>query len=145
MQKKDKMPVLEETFQVAGEGIVLPEPFMQLSEEAIHCPVIVLRSDQLGQDSPELGKALLHELLQALLNHPEPPESILLYHKAVLLAVGESEFLPELKNLAGKGSEILSCRTSLEHLAASGPAVGYEVSLAGILERIRQARQVFWF
>lgn len=145
MQKKENMPVLKESYQPTEEGIVLPDPFLEMTEQAIHCPVIVLHSDQLGQGEADLGKALLHEFLEALLEHPEPPESLLLYHKAAALLIDESEFIGELEALAKKGTEIFCCRTSLEHLTEKEPTVGIKITFADLLERIRQAKQVLWF
>lgn len=127
-------------------SILLPDPLLEFGEESDAAPAVVLRSDKLGQDEPELGKALMSELLQALLDFPSPPQVIILYHRAILLAMPDSPAAATLGQLAKKGTEVLLCRTSCEHLAADQKEIaGRQAGFAELVDRIRRAEKVMWF
>lgn len=127
-------------------SLLLPDPLLEFSDATDAAPTVVLRSDKLGSGDEDLGRVLLGELFQSLDEYPEPPMAIVLYHRAILLAMPESPVSNQIKHLAQKGTEILLCRTSCDKLAAGATEIaGKQVMLKAIIERIRLAKKVMWF
>lgn len=75
--------------------------------------VVVLASDQMGSGDPELGRVLMKSFIYALSELEELPAKVLLYNSGVKLAVEGADTLGDLRKLAERGVEILSCGTCL--------------------------------
>lgn len=126
-------------------NVVLPESLLEFSPS--HGPrlVVVFRSEQTGAGNPVLGDQLTGEFLRALLTHPEAPAAILLYNSAVHLAQADSPVLTTLQTLAGRGCDILVCKTSLQILTPHDrPAVGRSADMVEMLDYLRQADKILW-
>jgi selenium metabolism protein YedF len=76
--------------------------------------VVALSSDTIGSDVA-LGRVLMHSLL-ATLDVIEPmPTHLVLYSRAVLLAMEDAPTLPALLSVARRGIAILLCGTCVDH------------------------------
>lgn len=126
-------------------GVILPETMLDFSRGSEQQPTIVLRSESLGEGNPELGRQLMAEFFRALLDHPEPPAALLLYHSAVRLVLDGSPVQDSVRQLAARGCEVLVCKTSLQALAAGQkPATGRSAALDELTDRMRQAGHLLW-
>lgn len=76
--------------------------------------VVVLSSDTIGSDAA-LGRVLMQGLLATLEAIEPPPTHLILYSRAVLLAVNGAATLPALQALAQRGIAILLCGTCVDH------------------------------
>ncbi len=125
--------------------VVLPEPLMAFSRNHEIRPTVVFRSETMGEGNPVLGDQLMTEFLQALLAHPEPPQTMLFYNSAIHLTLDDSLALDAIRSLNARGAEVMICRTSLQ-MQAPGcqPAVGRIASLAELTDRMRQAQLLLW-
>jgi len=126
-------------------GVLLPEPMLEITPGGRPDPTVILRSERLGEGDLELGSRLMKEFLQALLACPEPPQALLCYHSAVLLALEDSPVQDAMRQLEARGCEILVCASSLAALAGSRQlAAGRSATLAELVERMCKARQTLW-
>ena len=95
--------------------------------------VVVLASDQMGSGDPELGRVLMKSFIYALSELEELPAKVLLYNSGVKLAVEGADTLGDLRKLAERGVEILSCGTCLnffnltEQLGVGAVTYMYEI------------------
>ena len=69
--------------------------------------------DHMGEGAEELGKILMKSFLYALTQQDELPDTILFYNGGAKLTCEGSESLEDLKDLAARGVEILTCGTCL--------------------------------
>jgi intracellular sulfur oxidation DsrE/DsrF family protein len=126
-------------------NVILPDPLLAFTPGSDQRLTVVFRSERAGEDNPVLGDRLMIEFCQALLAHPDAPQALLFYNSGVHLVLDGSPVLDIIRQLAGRGSEVLACRTSLQLLAAeSQPAVGRAAALAELVERMRQASLLLW-
>lgn len=128
-------------------SMLLADPMVEFADDSESGITVVLKSDSLGSSGQaSLGSALVQELFQSLLDYPEPPEQLLLYHRAVNLAMTDSHVGNLLAALAKKGTEILLCRQSCESLAGNKRQVaGEQVPFQELVARMRQAEKILWF
>ena len=99
-----------------GAGSALPEE----NEETV-CAVpagkknvvVVVGANHMGEGEGELGKNLLKAFLYALSQQEELPETILFYNGGAALTCEGSLSLEDLKSMAERGVEILTCGTCL--------------------------------
>jgi selenium metabolism protein YedF len=75
---------------------------------------VLIPSDRLGRGDDELGALLMKGFVYALAEADIPPKRIIFMNAGVRLSVASSLSLPDLKRLADKGVEILSCGTCLD-------------------------------
>lgn len=94
--------------------------------------LIVLTSDRLGEGDETLGKRLVANFLNKLVESGPGDHLVLsLLNRGVFLASEGSEVVETLRALEGKGARIRSCITCLEHFGlAERLAVG-EVGTMG--------------
>ena len=76
----------------------------------------------MGSGNDELGGALMKAFVFALSQQETLPDTILCYNGGVKLTCEGSESLEDLKGMAARGVEILSCGTCLELLRPQGKA-----------------------
>ena len=132
-------------FSHATLGVLLPEPVLDFSAGGAGRLVVVFRSEYIGEGDPQLGGKLMQELLQALLDHPEPPRALLFYNSAVRLTQADSPVCGQLRQLSERGSALLICRSSLQALLPGHqPVVGRTAAFAELTDEMRQARQLLW-
>ncbi len=99
---------------IAVEGGAAPrEGEAQPQRPSAGPTVVVLGSDQMGTGDSELGRVLMKSFIYALTELEELPAKVLLYNSGVKLAVEGADTLGDLRKLAERGVEILSCGTCL--------------------------------
>jgi selenium metabolism protein YedF len=76
--------------------------------------VVFIDTDSLGRGSEELGRILMRSFLQTLEQSEVLPQKVILMNSGVKLSCEGSQVLEDLRELAGKGVEVLSCGTCLD-------------------------------
>lgn len=121
---------------IVGAGADLPA---ESEETACMVPagqkntVVVVAADHMGEGEGELGKNLLKAFLYALSQQESLPETILFYNGGASLTCQGSLSLEDLKSMAERGVEILTCGTCLnfygltEMLAVGGVTNMYDI------------------
>ncbi len=143
-QSTSDQTTLSRTTLTAGP-IKMPESLKLFSDNPADPVTIVFGSDRLGEGDPALGRDLLKSFLLTLDEMPKPPEALILYNAAVLLAFDESPVLAILKRLQLKRTEILVCQTSLKHYSAGRQtAVGEIRTMNLLVERMMHAHHILW-
>ena len=105
--------------------------------------VAVLSSDKMGSGSDELGGALMKAFVYALSQQETLPDTILCYNGGVKLTCEGSESLEDLKGMAERGVEILSCGTCLNFYDLKEKlAVGEVTNMYVIVEKMSGADRV---
>ena len=105
--------------------------------------LVVLSSDHMGEGAEELGKILMKSFLYALTQQDELPDTILCYNGGAKLTCEGSESLEDLKDLAARGVEILTCGTCLNFYGISEKLqVGSVTNMYDIVERMSSADRV---
>ena len=95
--------------------------------------VVVVGADHMGEGEGELGKNLLKAFLYALSQQETLPRTILFYNGGAFLTCQGSLSLEDLKSMAERGVEILTCGTCLnfysltEKLAVGGVTNMYDI------------------
>ena len=95
--------------------------------------VVVVGADHMGEGEGELGKNLLKTFLYALSQQETLPRTILFYNGGAFLTCQGSLSLEDLKSMAERGVEILTCGTCLnfygltEKLAVGGVTNMYDI------------------
>ena len=105
--------------------------------------VVAVDTDAMGRGSDELGGTLMKGFLFALGQLPQPPKTILFYNGGARLTCEGSAFLEDLRALAEKGAEILTCGTCLNYYGLTEKlAVGGVTNLYAIVETLANAGKV---
>jgi hypothetical protein len=73
----------------------------------------VVGSDRFGDGPEELGRLLMKNFINTLLELPSPPESIFFINSGILLTTEGLELLEPLQKLAGTGTDIFPCGVCL--------------------------------
>lgn len=76
--------------------------------------VMLVASDRLGDGPEELGRLLLKNFINTLVEVAEAPDRILFINTGVLMATEGSEVLEALETLGNRGIEIASCGVCLD-------------------------------
>ena len=104
---------------------------------------LVLSADHMGEGAEELGKILMKSFLYALTQQDELPDTILFYNGGAKLTCEGSESLEDLKDLAARGVEILTCGTCLNFYGITEKLqVGSVTNMYDIVERMSSADRV---
>ena len=105
--------------------------------------VVVVATDHMGEGEGELGKNLLKAFLYALSQQETLPDTILCYNGGVKLTCEGSESLEDLKGMAARGVEIMSCGTCLNFYDLKEKlAVGEVTNMYVIVEKMSGADRV---
>ena len=105
--------------------------------------VAAVDTDAMGRGSDELGKTLMKGFLFALGQLPQPPGTILFYNGGAHLTCEGSASLEDLRALAAKGTEILTCGTCLNYYGLTEKlAVGGVTNMYAIVEKLANAGKV---
>ena len=102
--------------------------------------VVVISSNQMGLGDEALGKLLMKGFVFALTQQDELPDTILCYNGGAKLTCEGSESLEDLKDLAARGVEILTCGTCLNFYGTTEKLqVGSVTNIYDIVERMSRA------
>ena len=116
------------------------------TEEKTVCLVPAAKKTKLvvlSADHMELGKILLKSFLYALTQQDELPDTILCYNGGAKLTCEGSESLEDLKDLAARGVEILTCGTCLNFYGITEKLqIGSVTNMYDIVERMSSADRV---
>lgn len=105
--------------------------------------VAVLSSDKMGGGSDELGGALMKAFVYALSQQETLPDTILCYNGGAKLSCEGSESLEDLKAMAARGVEVLTCGTCLNFYGIKEKlAVGEVTNMYVIVEKMSGADRV---
>ena len=103
----------------------------------------VLSSDKMGSGNDELGGALMKAFVFALSQQETLPDTILCYNGGGKLTCEGSESLEDLKGMAARGVEIMSCGTCLNFYDLKEKlAVGEVTNMYVIVEKMSGADRV---
>ena len=124
-----------------GEGAQVPEEVPVTCEiPARKRKVVVISADHMGEGDERLGKTLLKGFLFALGQLEELPAVILFYNGGARITCEGSDSLEDLKALAAKGVEILTCGTCLNFYGLTEKlAVGGVTNMYSIVETMAGA------
>ncbi len=126
---------------VQGEGAPVEsaeEPVISCapSQSVAGATVVFVPSDSLGRGPAELGERLMGAFFHTLLEIEPKPDTIIFMNSGVKLVVEGSRALDDLRELAGKGVDILACGACLsyfeltEKLAVGRVSNMYEIATA---------------
>ena len=105
--------------------------------------VVVPSADKTGSVNDELGGALMKAFVFALSQQEPLPDTILCYNGGVKLTCEGSESLDDLKVMAARGVEIMSCGTCLNFYDLKEKlAVGEVTNMYVIVEKMSGADRV---
>ncbi len=105
--------------------------------------VAVLSSDKMGGGSDELGGALMKAFVYALSQQEALPDTILCYNGGAKLSCEGSESLEDLKAMAARGVEVLTCGTCLNFYGIKEKlAVGEVTNMYVIVEKLSGADRI---
>ncbi len=76
--------------------------------------VMLIASDRLGDGPEELGRLLMKNFINTLVEVPESPDRMIFVNTGVLLATEGSDVLEALAKLGDRGVEISSCGICLD-------------------------------
>ena len=148
-QQKGLLPVVTEVeekhFVVRMEvgGAVMPEEPMITCQPMENPYVVAVDTDAMGRGAEELGRTLMKGFLFALSQLEQLPKTILFYNGGAKLTVEGSDSLEDLKNMADRGVEILTCGTCLNFYGLTEKlAVGSVTNMYAIVEKLAQAGKV---
>lgn len=80
-----------------------------------HATALMINSDGMGHGDADLRQRLLVNYLRTLVELETPPQAILLYAAGVRMVVNTSPCRAEITRLREAGSQIIACRTCLDH------------------------------
>ncbi|MBQ9527445.1 MAG: sulfurtransferase-like selenium metabolism protein YedF [Fretibacterium sp.] len=104
---------------------------------------VLIAGDALGRGEKELGEILMRSFLGSLAKTTPPPEAVGLLNDGVKLAVFDTSTCDHLKDLEARGSRVLVCGTSANHLGLNDSVgVGVLSNMPEIIEAIRTADSV---
>jgi selenium metabolism protein YedF len=115
-------------------GLPLPGEIPVLPCDAAPRKVVLITSDGLGKGDPDLSHLLMRGFLYTLAVSEVPPRCVILMNAGVKLAVEGSESLENLRKLADRNVEVVSCGTCLDfyqlndRLAVGGITNMYEIA-----------------
>lgn len=102
--------------------------------------VVVIRSSYMGEGNEELGGVLIKGFIYALSQQEQPPKTMLFYNGGAKLTCEGSQSLEDLKELEGRGVQILTCGTCLNfYELADKLAVGEVTNMYDIAEKMAKA------
>lgn len=105
--------------------------------------VVAVDTDVMGHGSEELGRVLMKSFLFALSQLEHLPKTILFYNGGAKLTTEGSDSLEDLRNMAEKGVEILTCGTCLNFYGLTEKlVVGGVTNMYTIVEKLAAAAKV---
>jgi selenium metabolism protein YedF len=105
--------------------------------------VVAVETATMGRGDDKLGAVLMKGFLYALVQLPTAPKTVLFYNGGAHLTTEGSESLEDLRALAARGTEILTCGTCLNFYGLQDKlAVGGVTNMYDIVERLDGAAKV---
>jgi selenium metabolism protein YedF len=105
--------------------------------------VVMFAKDRIGEGSEELGNVLVGGFLTTIKERDVLPEKIILMNSGINLVMKDSPAMPLLKELEGKGVDIVSCGTCLDYYEKMDElAVGRVSNMYEILESMLAVQKV---
>jgi len=102
--------------------------------------VMLIASDRLGDGPEELGRLLMKNFINTLVEVAEAPDRILFANTGVLMATEGSEVLEALETLGNRGVEIASCGVCLDFFNCKDKLrAGTVTNMFTIIESMLQA------
>ena len=100
--------------------------------------IVAISDDRMGNGDEEFSKSLLEGFIYALTEQDVLPEKVIFYNRGVFLTSENEKTIEDLKNLAEKGVEILSCGLCLGNYKLKEKlAVGEITNMYKIVEILR--------
>ena len=142
------------TFTVTEAGekhyvVQMPVTGETVSETPVVCQpmggdyIVAVDADMMGRGNEDLGHTLMKGFLFALSQLENLPKTILFYNGGAKLTVEGSDSLEDLRNMAERGVEILTCGTCLNFYGLTEKlAVGGVTNMYTIAEKLTAANQV---
>ena len=107
--------------------------------------VVCLKSEQMGEGDPELGKLLMETFLENLKLQEQLPTHVVLYNGGVKLAMKGTATGIALSELEEMGTRIILCGTCIDHYALQYDiAVGMISNMVTITETLAAAGHVVY-
>lgn len=125
------------------EGIVCPAPAPVSPPAAEEAPTVLVGANVLGRGNDELGGVLMRGVLFAMAERAEVPRRLIFYNSGARLTCEGSPALDDIRALAERGCEVLTCGTCLDYLGLKDAlAVGGVTNLYAITEAMLGAGKV---
>lgn len=128
----------------AGEGVTVTPQAMPACTPTGCGEVVVVARDHLGDGAEELGKSLLKMFLYTLAQGEIPPAALVFLNGGVRLPAGEEEqILQSIRELEGKGCQVLVCGTCLNYYGlAEQLKVGTVSNMYDIVEQLHAGAKI---
>ncbi len=105
---------------------------------------VIVATDKMGEED-ELGKILMKGYFETMIVHNLIPDRIFFMNRGVFLTTIYEEFIPLLKELEKKGTEIFSCGTCLKYFKLEDKLkIGYRAGTDVYLEGIFNFKKTIW-
>lgn len=105
--------------------------------------VVFFSKDRIGEGSEELGHALVGAMLNTLKSTDRLPQKMIFMNSGINLVVSESLFLPQLKEFADAGVDLIVCGTCLDYFGKMDElGVGRVSNMHDILESLLNSPKV---
>lgn len=124
------------TGEFAADGLVCPvQPGSHI--------VVAIGSATMGEGDPKLGQVLMKGFIYGLAQQENLPECVLFYNGGAQYTCEGSVSLEDIKSLADRGVEILTCGTCLDYYQLKDKlAVGQVTNMYAIVEKMMGATQL---
>jgi selenium metabolism protein YedF len=105
--------------------------------------VVLIGKDRMGEGAEELGKILVKGFIYSLTELPVPPTHVIFLNAGAYLTTDGANTVDDLRKLADKGTQILTCGTCLNYYGLTEKlAVGAVANMFGITEALDGASKV---
>lgn len=112
-------------------------------EKAGRGPVVLITADTMGRGDDDLGRLLIKGFIFSLTQLSPPPEAVIFLNAGARLTTEGANAVPDLRDLEGKGAEILTCGTCANYYNLAGSlAVGSIADMLTIASRLAGASSV---
>ncbi len=114
-----------------------------LAKEKTGQTVLLIASDRMGDGPEELGRLLMKNFINTLVEVAEIPDRMLFVNSGVLLSTEGSEVLEALEKLGNRGVEVASCGVCLDFFNRKDKLrAGTVTNMFSIAEALLGARSV---
>jgi len=105
--------------------------------------IVMIGADHMGEGSDELGRTLVKGFIYSLTQLAVPPAAVIFFNGGAHLTSEGSNAVPDLRELAGKGVEILTCGACVNYFGLKEKlAVGEITDMMTITTRAASAGRV---
>lgn len=125
---------------VKGYTCQITQPLKETQKNLL----IIISSDTIGKDEI-LGRILMKAFFETMLATDQIPQMIFLMNTAVRLSTIDEEFVPILKKIEEKGTEIFTCGTCLKYYNLEEQLkVGYRGTTNHFIEEMFDFNKTIW-